>query len=206
MTVLPRLYAITSERAVVSHVEQAAILARAGVRLIQIRDKSASGRDLVDLARAAIEIAHRYGALLIVNDRVDVAKAAGADGVHLGQDDLPARAAREILGPSAIVGLSTHSSEQAREAALEPVDYVAIGPVFGTTTKENPDPVVGLDGVSAVRALVTTPLVAIGGVTLESAVSVIAAGADSVAVVGDLRVGAADSRVEALIALLGPEH
>ena len=151
---------------------------------------------------AALEITRPRGVRLIVNDRVDVALAAGADGVHVGQDDLPAESAREILGPMAIIGISTHSLAQAAAAASLPVDYVAIGPVFATSTKANPDPVVGLEGLRAVRAAVTASLVAIGGITLEKAPAVFAAGADSVAVVSDLRAGASVSeRVRAYLGL-----
>lgn len=188
-TDVPRLYAITDASAPESHVEQARALAAAGVRWVQVRDKRAGGRELYEIAVAAVEAVRPFGAKLILNDRVDVAKAAGADGVHVGQDDLPARAAREILGPWAIVGVSTHSVEQALAAASLPVDYLAIGPVFATSTKENPDPVVGLVGVAAVRAAVSLPLVGIGGITLDRARSVVDAGAASVAVIGDLRAG-----------------
>jgi thiamine-phosphate pyrophosphorylase len=202
---VPRLYAITDAEAGRSHVEQVAELAAAGVEWIQIRDKHLSGRALYEITRAALEVAHPRSARIIVNDRVDVAKAAGADGVHLGQDDLPADAARAILGPVAIVGLSTHSVAQAVAAAELPVDYVAIGPVYTTGTKENPDPVVGLEGVAAVRAAVALPIVAIGGITLERAPAVAAAGADAVAVIGDLRVGESlGARARAYLAALEP--
>ena len=197
----PRLYALTdSPGAGLSHVEQVERFARGGARLIQIRDKRASGRELYAIARAALRITRSYGARLVVNDRVDVALAAGADGVHVGQEDLPAEAAREILGPDRIVGVSTHTLEQARAAARLPVDYIAFGPIFATATKENADPVVGLDGVARVRAEVAKPLVAIGGITLERARDVIAAGADSVAVIGDLRTGGSiEERVRAFL-------
>src|SRR5688500_5591421 len=123
----------------------------------------------------------------MINDRVDIALAVGADGVHLGQDDLPPEEARKILGEKAIIGFSTHSPEQARDALKMPVDYIAIGPVFSTSTKIDPDPVVGLDGVCSVRRLLGDfPLVAIGGITLDNAASVIAAGADSLALIKDI--------------------
>lgn len=198
----PRLYALTDASAPGSHVEQVREYADAGVRIIQVRDKLASSRALYETVVAALEITRPRGVRLIVNDRVDVALAAGADGVHVGQDDLPAESAREILGPLAIIGISTHSLAQAAAAAGLPVDYVAIGPVFATTTKANPDPVVGLEGLRAVRSAVTLPLVAIGGITLEKAPDVFAAGADSVAVVSDLRAGASVSeRVRAYLGL-----
>jgi thiamine-phosphate pyrophosphorylase len=201
---IPRLYAITDDRRVESHVEQARRLAAAGVRLIQIRAKRASGRELFAIVSAALAALRGTGARLVVNDRVDVALAAAADGVHVGQDDLPATAAREILGPHRIVGVSTHSTGQAREAARWPVDYVAYGPVFATATKENPDPVVGLEGLVAARGAVSLPLVAIGGITLETAGAVIAAGADSVALVSDLWTGdPAEARIASYLRELG---
>ena len=201
---LPRLYAITDASAGLSHVEQVEAFARGGARWVQVRDKRAAGRELYEIVVAALAVARPLGVKIVVNDRVDIALAAGADGAHVGQEDLPAEAAREILGLDRIVGVSTHTAEQAREAASLPVDYVAIGPVFATATKENPDAVVGLEGVRAARAVVPMPLVAIGGITLEHAPEVIAAGADSVAVVSDLRVGGSlDARVREYLAALG---
>ena len=124
---------------------------------------------------------------LIINDRVDIALALGADGVHLGQDDLPPEAARELLGPDVIIGFSTHNIDQAIGAARLPVDYIAIGPIFATLSKENPDPVVGIDGLRRVREQAShMPIVAIGGITERNARSVIEAGADAVAVISAL--------------------
>ena len=200
----PRLYALTDASAPHSLLEQVREYAYAGVRIIQVRDKLASSRALYETVVAALEITRPRGVRLIVNDRVDIALAAGADGVHVGQDDLPAEAAREILGPLAIIGISSHSLAQARLAAEQPVDYVAFGPIFATTTKANPDPVVGLEGLAAVRAVIELPLIAIGGITLEKAPAVFAAGADSVAVVSDLRAGASvGERVRAYLGLSG---
>src|SRR5918911_2140458 len=125
--------------------------------------------------------------MLLVNDRADIALAIGADGVHLGQDDIPPRAARSLLGDKAIIGFSTHSVEQAARAARLPVDYVAIGPVFATSSKENPDPTVGLEGVARARESVgQIRLVAIGGINEENARAVLDAGADPVAVISAL--------------------
>jgi thiamine-phosphate pyrophosphorylase len=123
---------------------------------------------------------------VIVNDRVDIALAVGADGVHLGQDDLPAEAARRVLGENSIIGVSTHTLEEAKAAAHQPVNYIAFGPIFHTSTKANPDPVVGLDRLREVRANIPAhiPLVAIGGITAANARAVITAGADCVAVIG----------------------
>ncbi len=123
---------------------------------------------------------------LIMNDRADLALAAGFDGVHVGQDDLPVDAVRRIVGPAMIIGTSTHNPEQLRVADQTDADYLAIGPVFATASKENPDPVVGLEGVRSARSLTTKPLVAIGGITRANCLSVLNAGADSVAVISDL--------------------
>lgn len=180
---VPRLYAITNNLAA------GEALLRAGVKLLQYRHKGAFDRARFEECARLAEICRAAGAMFIVNDRTDVAVMCGADGVHVGQDDLPPEAVRRVLGgfgAGKIVGYSTHSEAQARAADALPVDYVAIGPVFATTTKENPDPVVGLAGVAAARRVTSKPLVAIGGITRENAASVLAAGADSVAVVRDL--------------------
>ena len=185
---LPKLYPITDRRlSGLSHAEQVARLCEGGARLVQLREKHLSPREFYREAEEALKVARSFGARLVVNDRADVALAVGADGVHLGQDDMPAGAARSLLGAAAVVGFSTHNVEQAVAAVTLPVDYVAVGPVFATSSKENPDPVVGLEGVRRVReAAGPVPLVAIGGVTAESARSVLEAGADSVAVIGAL--------------------
>jgi thiamine-phosphate pyrophosphorylase len=175
--------ATVGEASAVSLVER---LAAAGLPLLQLRAKGTSDRALLALAREAVAAAHRRGALLIVNDRPDVARIAGADGVHVGQDDLAPSDVRAVMGPEAIVGFSTHDVGQLERALREPLDYVAVGPVFATTSKSHPDPVVGLDLVRAARARTTLPLVAIGGITRANARSVIAAGADGVAVISDV--------------------
>jgi thiamine-phosphate pyrophosphorylase len=182
-----KLYAITDRQ--LSNCTNEEIVTRllaGGARWIQLRDKEASAKELLEAARACLALTRAAGATLIVNDRVDVALAANTDGVHLGQEDLSVAEAREILGPGKIIGLSTHSLEQARRTLETSADYLAVGPVFPTTTKENPEPVVGLELIREVRALTTRPLVAIGGITLERAPEVIAAGADSVAVISAL--------------------
>jgi thiamine-phosphate pyrophosphorylase len=185
---LPKLYPVTDARlSGLSHAEQVARLADGGATFVQLREKRLPPREFNREAAAALEVARARGVRLIVNDRADLALALRADGVHLGQDDLPPEAARALLGPEAVVGFSTHSVEQAARAARLPVSYVAIGPVFATSSKENPDPVVGLEGVRRVRAAVGhLPLVAIGGITAENARAVLDAGADSVAVIGAL--------------------
>jgi len=186
---LPKLYPITDARlSGLSHAEQVRRLAAGGATLIQLREKHAGPREFYREAAEAAAVARSLGVLLIVNDRADIALACGADGVHLGQEDLDPSAARRVVGDKFLVGYSTHGVEQAAEAARLPVDYVAIGPVFQTSTKENPDPAVGLEGVARARAALgpAVPLVAIGGITLENAPAVLAAGADTVAVVSAL--------------------
>jgi thiamine-phosphate pyrophosphorylase len=163
-------------------------LLRAGVRVLQYREKGTFRRQSWGECCALAELARSRNARFIVNDRADIALLCGADGVHLGQEDLPAEHARRLLGEGRIIGFSTHTVEQAREADRLPVDYLAIGPVFATTTKQRAEAVVGLETVRAVRAAVRKPLVAIGGITLENAASVIEAGADAVAVIRDLLV------------------
>lgn len=177
-----------------------------GARFLQVRAKQASGGALVDLASAIVERGHRAGALVVVNDRADVARIARADGVHVGQDDLPAAAVRRILGADAIVGRSSHTPEQMARALDEPITYLAVGPVFQTATKDTGYAAVGLEGVrraargAGARGI---PVVAIGGITLERAADVIAAGAASVAVIGDLlATGAPTARVRAYLARL----
>ena len=190
---IPKLYPITDARlSGLSHAEQVARLIEGGATLIQLREKHISPREFYREAEAALRVARAAGVRVLVNDRADIALAVVADGVHLGQDDMPPAAARSLLGPEAVIGFSTHNLEQAREAALRgAADYIAIGPVFKTSTKANPDPVVGLDGVRRVRELVGDfPLVAIGGISLETARAVLEAGADSVAVIGALVSGA----------------
>ena len=186
----PRIYPITdTQLSGLSHADQVRLLADAGATFVQLRAKNLPALDFFTEAKAATDVARDAGVTLIINDRVDVALALKT-GVHLGQDDLPPDAARNLLGNEAIIGYSTHNVSQAIAAANLPVDYVAIGPIFQTSSKANPDPVVGLDGLRAVRAAIgETPLVAIGGITLETAASVIEAGADSVALISALLSG-----------------
>lgn len=184
----PALYAILDPSFTpVPPVELALKLAGAGVELIQLRDKRATARKIHDEAADLIARLSSKGVRIIVNDRADIAAMVGAGGVHVGQDDLPVEEARRICGASCWVGISTHNLEQFREASRTSADYIAVGPVFPTAAKENPDPVVGIDFVRAVRRLTPKPIVAIGGITVESAADVFRAGADSVAVIRDLR-------------------
>jgi thiamine-phosphate pyrophosphorylase len=184
---LPPLYAIVDPLDTGRPpVDLAAALLAGGARLLQLRLKRAAARELLVTARAIRPLATRAGALLLVNDRPDVARAADADGVHLGQDDLPVTAARAFIGPDAIIGVSTHDVDQARAADAAGADYLAVGPVFETTTKADALTARGLALVRAVRAAVGTPLVAIGGITPETAPTVRAVGADAVAMIGAL--------------------
>ena len=161
-------------------------LAGAGVQWVQLRGKDLSSGELFRECCRLVALARPLGLKVIVNDRADLAWLSGADGVHVGQEDLPAAEARRIMGEQAIIGLSTHGLEQARQARESPVDYVAIGPVFPTRTKENPDPVVDRQELQAIREEVARPLVAIGGITLENVRPLFESGVDSVAVIRDL--------------------
>jgi|SRR5579884_2423372 len=185
---IPRLYAIIdpAQTRELAPATVAEILLSAGVRLIQYRGKRDTSRRMFDVCCAIAERVHQAGGIFIVNDRPDVALLAGADGVHVGQDDLPVELARRVLLEGQRVGVSTHNREQFVEAEATSADYIAFGPVFPTGSKERPDPVVGLERVREMRALTRKPLVAIGGITLATAPSVIEAGADSVAVIHDL--------------------
>src|SRR4051812_14572498 len=188
---LPRLYAIidagmfAQERdpalAIAHFAEQ---LIAGGAMLIQYRNKSKDGPQMLSQARELRRVG--AGVTLIMNDRADLCLAAGFDGVHVGQDDLSAKGVRLVLGKERVIGVSTHNAEQLAAADTSEADYLAIGPVFPTSTKEKPDPVVGLEGVRRARAATKKPLVAIGGITRENCTAVIEAGADSVAVVRDL--------------------
>ena len=160
-----------------------------GARFVQLRAKGLAGGAWLELAERCVEAAHAAGAVLIVNDRADIASLARADGVHVGQDDLPPKDVRRIVGDPAIVGFSTHTVEQIETAVREPITYVAVGPVFGTTSKDTGYERVGLDLVRRAARMASgagLPLVAIGGITLATAPAVIEAGAASVAVIGDL--------------------
>jgi thiamine-phosphate pyrophosphorylase len=184
---LPRLYAITDQRLAGCGVEEnVSRLLTAGVRLIQLRDKQATPKTLLEIARACLRLTKDAGALLIINDRVDVALASGADGVHLGQDDLGVDDARRLLGPEKIIGVSTHSMTQFEQALKTSATYIAVGPIFPTLTKEAAEAAVGLQLLAAARGLTDRPLVAIGGISIERARAVYKAGADSVAVISGL--------------------
>lgn len=185
---LPKVYPITDTRlSGLSHAEQVARLIEGGASLIQLRDKHATPREFYRQAADALQVARAHHATLIINDRVDIALALKADGVHLGQTDMPTTAARRLLGKEAIIGFSTHNIEQAKLATALPIDYLAFGPVFPTSTKENPDPIAGLEPLREVCAIKgPLPLVAIGGITFQNALEVTKAGADAIALISDL--------------------
>ncbi|HEV3039240.1 MAG TPA: thiamine phosphate synthase [Candidatus Angelobacter sp.] len=202
MTYLPPLYPILDAARFSSAPDPLAAMARfaeelirGGATLIQYRNKSGNGREMLSHARELRRITSGR-ARLIINDRTDICMAANCDGVHLGQDDLSPMAARSILDsalpdasgekPAWWIGFSTHNLQQVVEAELLPVDYIAVGPVFSTGSKANPDPVIGLEGVRQARKITSKPLVAIGGITRENCRQVIEAGANSVAVIADL--------------------
>jgi thiamine-phosphate pyrophosphorylase len=170
-----------------SAAEMAQVLAAQGATLIQYRNKRGAGREVLAAAQAVKLVAGREGVTLILNDRADLAVAAGFDGVHLGQDDLHPTSARRVCPSPLLIGFSTHEAAQVQEADELPVDYIAIGPVFATGSKANPGPMVGLEGVHQARKLTRKPLVAIGGITRGNCRDVTAAGADAVAVISDLR-------------------
>ena len=193
MISLPRFYPIldascfSGTDALLDAAEQ---LSRAGVQILQYRNKSGDAPRMLIEAREVRQLLlyadPPAATKLIMNDRADLCLAADFDGVHVGQDDLSPESARKIVGPDRWLGVSTHNPEQVREADATSADYIAIGPVFGTASKANPDPVVGLEGVRAAHRLTRKPLVAIGGITRGNCRSVIEAGADSVAVISDL--------------------
>lgn len=165
-------------------------LGRAGCRLVQLRAKTLTAREFLRWADLSVEVSRRLGMDVIINDRADVALLSGARGVHLGQDDLSVDGARRILGDDALIGLSTHTLDQAERGEAGDADYVAIGPVFATESKARAGRALGPDYVRRVRAVVQKPLVAIGGITLARAPEIIATGIDSVAVISALKTGA----------------
>src|SRR3984957_3076263 len=185
--VFPRLYAIIDPTLLtISELALAEALAGSGVELIQYRNKTASSRQFFEISRQLSGVLAPRGVRFMVNDRPDIAMLAGAGGVHVGQDDLSVEDARAVCGPDRWVGVSTHTLEQLAAADRTSADYIALGPIFTTATKKNPDPVVGTELLRAARQMTKNPLVAIGGITLERAAEVYRAGADSLAVIRDL--------------------
>lgn len=189
MASLPRFYPILDTGLLdargISAEAAGSELLDAGARILQFRHKGHLSRSVFETACRVNNLCQRSGALFVMNDRADIARLLGA-ALHLGQDDLPPADARRVLGPQSLVGFSTHNEQQLHNAAAEPVDYIALGPIFGTDSKLNPDPIVGLEELRRLRPLTTLPLVAIGGIRRENARDVIAAGADAIAVIGDL--------------------
>ena len=185
----PRFYPILDTdllaRRGLDPLEVARALAQGGAEWVQFRHKGAYTRKAYDLAGEVGRIVQAAGAKYVINDRADIALMLGADGVHLGQDDLPPTAVRKIAGNRLFIGYSTHNEAQLRLADSEPVDYLALGPIFGTASKENPDPTVGVDELRRLRPLTAKPLVAIGGISRENAHLVYEAGADSAALISD---------------------
>jgi thiamine-phosphate pyrophosphorylase len=185
--VLPRLYVILDSALLTIPVQDCAQeLADAGVRLLQYRSKTEHALNLLNSSRKLASLLISMGVKFIVNDRPDIAVMAEASGVHIGQEDLDVEAARGMVGNEKWIGVSTHNLEQFREAAATSADYITVGPVFATSSKANPDPVIGTEFIRQVRDLSDKPIVAIGGITLENAASVIEAGADCVAVISDI--------------------
>lgn len=184
---LPPLYVILDAALLPSDpIELTIRMLDAGARLFQYRNKTSSSRELLEASQSMWFAVRQYGGRFIVNDRADVARLAGASGVHLGHDDLDVSGARMIVGAESIIGFSTHNVEQFQAAAESDADYLAVGPIFATDSKANPDPVVGVDLIRRVRKLTSKPIVAIGGITLERARQAMDAGADSVAVISDI--------------------
>jgi thiamine-phosphate pyrophosphorylase len=188
--IIPPLYAIVDadvlQKRGVRLRKFAVGLRAAGVSLIQYRNKTGAPQDILAAAAVLREVFTGLDCQLILNDRADLAVLANFHGVHVGQTDLSPQDAKCVVGPDRIVGISTHNDDQVRAADLTSADYIAIGPIFATTSKENPDPEVGLEGLRRARALTTKPLVAIGGITRANAASVLEAGANSVAVISSL--------------------
>lgn len=186
---LPRLYPILDTASLARRGREPIFFAEAvleaGARILQFRHKGHFSRQMFETARTLAALCARSGARLLINDRADIAAILDA-GLHLGQDDLAPELARRVLGPDRLLGFSTHNAEQLRRADSEPAGYLAIGPIFATGSKDRPDPQVGLENLPALRRLTPKPLVAIGGITRATAQSVLRAGADSIAVIGDL--------------------
>ena len=182
---LPKIYPITDRQlSGLSHAEQVKRLIDGGATFIQLREKYLPPIDFLRDAEAAVKVADNCGVILIINDRVDIAMAIGARGVHLGQDDMPVEAARRLCRDRVLVGFSTHTQLQMEEAVQLPIDYVAFGPIFTTRTKQDHDPTVGLEQLRGVKnTAAELPLVAIGGITFANVLTVLRAGADSVAVI-----------------------
>lgn len=209
MVRLPALYPIldtsTAKRRGIGVIAAAVQILEAGAQILQFRHKEFFSRETFAELEQVAALCREARAMFVVNDRADIARLTNA-GLHLGQDDLLPADARLVVGTETMIGFSTHNERQFREALAHPADYLAFGPIFSTASKENPDPVVGLEELSRLRRLTKRPLVAIGGITRANARSVLAAGADSVAVIGDLypEDGKIRARVEEWLGILAP--
>lgn len=205
----PKLYAIIDADVCAREHRAPLDVARAflagGARLLQLRCKSMASGEFLDLATTVVEASNAAGATVIINDRADIAALSHAPGLHVGQDDLTPADARRVIGETSILGLSTHTKEQWESAVREPISYIAIGPVFGTGTKDTGYAAIGLDTVRRAAAAASArdlPTVAIGGITIDNARSVIDAGAASVAVISDLLKGDPEVRIRAFLRIL----
>ena len=194
---LPRFYPILDPEIAARHgvdpITAAEQILEGGAKILQFRHKGFFSREVFAQLERVAELCRDAGVQFVVNDRADLAAITGA-ALHLGQDDLTPSSARRVVGLATLIGFSTHNERQLRAAAAEPANYLALGPIFGTASKQNPDPVVGIDELRRLRPLTDRPLVAIGGITRSNAQSVLAAGADSVAIIGDLFTEGADVR------------
>ena len=182
---IPAFYPLVDTSCGLPATDAAEAILEAGARILQFRHKGVFSRDVFEEAERIAALCRDAGALFVINDRADIAMLLDA-ALHLGQDDLPPADARRIMPPGRIIGFSSHNADQLQSGDREPVDYLAIGPIFATGSKQNPDPVVGLEQLRTLRTLTRKPLIAIGGITRETALSVFEAGADSVAIIGDL--------------------
>ena len=203
-TFYPILDTETAARRGIGPVDAAARILEAGAGILQLRHKGVFSREVFQQAREIAALCREEGALFVMNDRADIARLLGAAGLHLGQDDLSPSDARRVVGDDMFVGFSTHNEGQLRAAASEPADYLALGPIFGTSSKLNPDPIVGLEELRRLRPMTHRQVVAIGGITRANARSVLEAGADSVAVISDLFPGDGNirARVEEWLTIL----
>jgi len=193
-TFYPILDTEISARHGIDPVNAAAQILEGGASILQFRHKGFLSREVFAQLERIAQICREANAQFVVNDRADLAALTGA-ALHLGQDDLPPSAARRVVGANTLIGFSTHNERQLRAAAAEPANYLALGPIFGTASKHNPDPVVGIDEFRRLRTLTERPLVAIGGITRGNVRSVLAAGADAVAIIGDLFSGPENLRI-----------
>jgi thiamine-phosphate pyrophosphorylase len=181
----PFLYPILDETQSLDLQRDAESIIKAGVKMLQLRCKKMSNADFCKLVTGLLPICKSHEVLLIINDRVDASLVTDVSGVHLGQDDFPATEARQLL-PDAIIGLSTHNISQVQDADRLPIDYISIGPIFPTTSKANPDPVVGIELLRKAKSVTSKPIVCIGGITVNVIPELLRAGADGIAVISEI--------------------